>query len=80
VIDDAFYKKDFLSIFGKNESEYIGKLQVKLNEAEERIKQQQQNLDVNDIQEAMAAEGKETGDEEIDLGQMAKEMEVDEEK
>jgi RecA/RadA recombinase len=79
VIDDAFFKKDFLSIFGKNETEYIDKLQIKLNEAEEKIRKQQQNLDVNDIQEAMAAEGKETGDEEIDLGTMAKEMEVDQE-
>lgn len=53
--DISFFKKDFLELFGKNEKEYIEKLQLKMNEIEEDIKKKRLNLNVNDIDEAEEA-------------------------
>ena len=46
---------------------------------EEEIKRKRQNLDVNDINEALADEGNDVGDEEIELSSMIKQMEIDQE-
>ena len=46
---------------------------------EEEMKRKRQNLDVNDINEALADEGNDVGDEEIELSSMIKQMEIDQE-
>lgn len=40
VIDQPFYKKDFLKVFAEHEEEYIDKLQPLFDEAEERMRQE----------------------------------------
>ena len=77
--DKGFYKKDFLKEFEKNEKENIAKLQKALEIREEELKRKRQNLDVNDINEALADEGNDVGDEEIELSSMIKQMEIDQE-
>ena len=72
--DITFFKKDFLEIFGKNEKEYIEKLQAKMLEVEEEIKNKRLNLNVNDIEEAKEIED---GDEEISNVEMLKAIEAD---
>lgn len=78
--DKGVYKKDFLSNLEKDEENNIAKLQEALEKREEELKLKRQNLDVNDIGEALADEGITTGDEELDLSAMIKQMEVDKEK
>lgn len=77
--DKGFYKKDFLKEFEKNEKENVAKLQKALEIREEELKRKRQNLDVNDINEALADEGNDVGDEEIELSSMIKQMEIDQE-
>jgi hypothetical protein len=77
--DKAFYKKDFLKLFEENEEENVEKLQKALDNREEELKRIRQNLDVNDINEALAENGVDTGDEEIELASMIKQMEIDKE-
>ena len=40
VIDQPFYKKDFLKVFAEHEEEYIDKLQPLFDEAEEKMRQE----------------------------------------
>ena len=77
--DKAFYKKDFLKLFEEKEEENVEKLQKALENREEELKKIRQNLDVNDINEALADNGVDTGDEEIELSSMIKQMEIDKE-
>lgn len=70
--DISFFKKDFLEIFGKNEKEYIQKFQEKMDEAEERIKNERIHINVNDISEV-----DENTDEEISTFDMARAMEAE---
>jgi hypothetical protein len=74
--DISFYKKDFLELFGKNEEEYINKLQLKLDEAEKSIKDKRQTLNVNDIEEVTEND---ISPDEISMSDMAKAIEAEEE-
>jgi hypothetical protein len=77
--DKSFYKKDFLKLFEEKEEENVEKLQKALEKREEELKKIRQNLDVNDINEALSDNGVDTGDEEIELSSMIKQMEIDKE-
>ncbi len=78
--DISFFKKDFLSIFGKKENEYIDKLQVIMEKIEEDIKNKRMNIDVNDIDEyneEVDADADDTA--ESSVSDMLKQMEVEKE-
>ena len=52
--DISFYKKDFISLFLKQEEAYIDKFQEKLEQKEEELKNKATHLCSNDIDEARA--------------------------
>ena len=52
--DISFYKKDFISLFLKQEEVYIDKFQEKLEQKEEELKNKATHLCSNDIDEARA--------------------------
>lgn len=58
--DISFFKKDFLNIFGKNEKYYIEKFQEKMDEAEERIKNEKLHININDMSELSSEEEEDT--------------------
>ena len=68
-----------MKLFEEKEEENVEKLQKALEKREEELKKIRQNLDVNDINEALADNGVDTGDEEIELSSMIKQMEIDKE-
>ena len=68
-----------MKLFEEKEEENVEKLQKALENREEELKKIRQNLDVNDINEALADNGVDTGDEEIELSSMIKQMEIDKE-
>ena len=72
--DISFYKKDFLTIFCKDEKGYIEKLQKKMNEVEEEIKRKRLNVNVND--ESELPKEKED-DEEVSNFDLLRAMEAD---
>ncbi len=72
--DKSFYKKDFLTLVMQDEEKNIDFFQKKLEEAEERIKNEKRNLIVNDIDEASDSEEGESGE---DFGGMMMAMERD---
>ncbi len=68
VIDTSFYKKDFISILSADEENLIAKLQIKFEEAEERIKSAKQNFQASDLSDIP---------EEEDLSAVKKQMAKD---
>jgi len=60
IIDDKFYKKDFVSLILKDEKNILEKIQKRLEEREEEIKNARVNLQANDLEEV----NEETGERE----------------
>jgi hypothetical protein len=75
VIDKPFFKKEFIPIIASDEVNYINKIQKKLEEAEEKIKQDKVKLQVSDIEEIEEVENEEKN--EYEIGDLAKNMEAD---
>lgn len=77
--DITFYKKEFLSIFGKKEKEYIDKLQEVMDKIEEKIKNERISINVNDIEEAQELDEQQDDDEDVSVNSMLAAMEVEQE-
>lgn len=75
VIEDSFYKKDFLSLFKEKEDEYIDMLQPLLEKKEQEIKDKRLGLEVSDMGEYVDEISNE--EDEDDMVSLVKKMEAD---
>lgn len=62
LFEEKFYKKNFIKMFLENEKGNLEKTQKLLEEAEIRIKEERQGIQVNDIEEVIEAEETDDGD------------------